>query len=39
MSYAHGFDTYMTPDPLQLVQDVQWVYEYENLDFYNILVQ
>jgi hypothetical protein len=21
-SYAHGFDTYMTPDPSQLVQDV-----------------
>jgi hypothetical protein len=29
----------MTPDPSQLVQDVQWVYEYENSEFYNILVQ
>jgi hypothetical protein len=29
----------MAPDPSQLVQDVQWVYEWENLDFYNMLVQ
>jgi hypothetical protein len=37
--YAHGFDTYMTPDPSQLIQDVQWVYEYENPEFYNMLLQ
>jgi hypothetical protein len=37
--YAHRFDTYMAPDPSQLVQDVQWVYEWENSDFYNMLVQ
>jgi hypothetical protein len=38
-SYAHGFDTYMTFDLSQLVQDVQYAYEWENLDFYNMLVQ
>jgi hypothetical protein len=37
--YAYGFDTYMAPDPSQLVQDVQWVYEYENPELYNMLVQ
>jgi hypothetical protein len=26
------------PDPSQLVQNVQWVYEYENPEFYNMLV-
>jgi hypothetical protein len=39
MPYVHGFDTYMPPDPSQLIQDVQWVYEYENPEFYNMLVQ
>jgi hypothetical protein len=39
MPYAHRFDTYMAPDPSQMVQDVQWAYEYENIEFYNILVQ
>jgi hypothetical protein len=29
----------MALDPSQLVQNVQWVYEYENSEFYNILVQ
>jgi hypothetical protein len=38
MPYVHVFDTYMTPDPSQLVQDMQWVYEYENPEFYNMLV-
>jgi hypothetical protein len=37
--YAYGFDTYMTSDSSQMVQDVQWVYEYENSEFYNMLVQ
>jgi hypothetical protein len=37
--YAHGFNTYMAPDPSQLVQDVQWVYRYENSELYNMLVQ
>jgi hypothetical protein len=37
--YAHDFDSYMAPDPSQLVQNVQWVYEYENPEFYNMLVQ
>jgi hypothetical protein len=37
--YAHGFDTYMAHDPSQIVNDVQWMYEWENLNFYNILVQ
>jgi hypothetical protein len=38
MPYAHGFDSYVAPDPSQLVQNMQWVYEYENPEFYNMLV-
>jgi hypothetical protein len=36
--YAHVFDTYMSPDPSQMVHDMQYVYEWENPDFYNILM-
>jgi hypothetical protein len=36
---CYRFDSYMTPDPSQLVQNMQWVYEYENPEFYNMLVQ
>jgi hypothetical protein len=37
--YAHGFDKYIATDPSQMVHNVQWVYEWENSDFYNMLVQ
>jgi GTP cyclohydrolase I len=37
--YAHRFDSYIVPDPSQLIQSVQWVYKYENLEFYSILVE
>jgi hypothetical protein len=37
-SYAHGYSKYLAPDPSTTIHDVQWVYEWENLDFYNILV-
>jgi hypothetical protein len=37
--YVHEFDSYMDPDPSQLVRNVQWVYEYKNPEFYNMLVQ
>jgi hypothetical protein len=37
--YAHGFNSYMAPYPSQLVQNMQWVYEYENPEFYNMSVQ
>jgi hypothetical protein len=36
--YAHGFDSYWASDLSQLLQNVQWVYEYENPEFYNVLV-
>jgi hypothetical protein len=36
--YANVFDTYMPPDPSQMVHDMECVYEWENPDFYNILV-
>jgi hypothetical protein len=38
MSYSYVFDIYMAPDPSQMIQDVQWVYEWENPNFYNMLV-
>ena len=37
-SYAHGHDDYLAPDPSSIVQEVQWVYEWENPEFYNMLV-
>jgi hypothetical protein len=38
MPYAHGFNTYMVPNPSQLIQDVQWIYKNKNPEFYNMLV-
>jgi hypothetical protein len=37
--YVHGFDKYIASDPSQMVHNVQWVYEWENPYFYNMLVQ
>jgi hypothetical protein len=37
--YVYGFDTYIATDPSQMVNEVQWVYKWENPDFYNMLVQ
>jgi hypothetical protein len=38
LSYAHGYSEYLAPDPFTIIHDVQWVYEWENPDFYTMLV-
>jgi hypothetical protein len=37
-SYAHGYFEYLAPDPSTTIHDVYWVYEWENSNFYNMLV-
>jgi hypothetical protein len=37
-SYAHGYLEYLAPDPSTVIHDVQWVYEWENPEFYYMLV-
>jgi hypothetical protein len=37
-SYAHGYSEYLAPNPSTIIYYVQWVYEWENPDFYNVLV-
>jgi hypothetical protein len=37
-SYVHGYPTYLAPDPSTVVHDVQWVYEWESLKFYSMLI-
>jgi hypothetical protein len=37
-SYAHGYPEYLAPDPSTIVHDVQWVYEWESLKFYSMLI-
>jgi hypothetical protein len=37
-SYAHGYSEYLAPDPSTTIHDVQWVHEWENPEFYNMLV-
>jgi hypothetical protein len=37
-SYAHGYSEYLVPDTSTTIHDMHWVYEWENPDFYNMLV-
>jgi hypothetical protein len=37
-SYAHGYPKYLTADPSTIIHDVQWIYEWENPEFYSMLV-
>jgi hypothetical protein len=37
-SYTYGYPEYLAPDPSTVVHDVQWVYEWENPEFYSMLV-
>jgi hypothetical protein len=37
-SYAHGYSEYLALDSSETIHDVQWVYEWENPEFYSMLV-
>jgi hypothetical protein len=37
-SYAHGYPKYLAPDLSTVVHEVQWVYEWESIKFYSMLV-